>query len=70
MVTLDNFMKLGPVYKERGYLELLNGKHLNSRKNGKILSLYTENTLYCSDVCNLVQKWDNSVQIVRITGHA
>ena len=43
---------------------------LNSRKNGKILSSYTENTLYCSDVYNLAQKLDNSVQIVKITGQA
>ena len=43
---------------------------LNSRKNRQILSLYTENTLYCSDVYNLAQKLDNSVQIVKITGHA
>ena len=43
---------------------------LNSRKNGKISSSYTENTLYCSDVYNLAQKLDNSVQIVKITGHA
>ena len=43
---------------------------LNSRKNGKMLSSYTENTLYCSDVYNLAQRWDNSVQIVTITGHA
>ena len=43
---------------------------LNSRKNGKILSSYTENTLYCSDVYNLAQKLDNSVQIVKIKGHA
>ena len=43
---------------------------LNSRIKGKILSSYTENTLYCSDVYNLAQKLDNSVQIVRINGHA
>ena len=43
---------------------------LNSRKNRKISSSYTEkNTLYCSDVYNLAQKLDNSVQIVKITGH-
>ena len=42
---------------------------LNSRKKkGKILSSYTENTLYCSDVYNLAQKLDNFVQIVKITG--
>ena len=40
---------------------------LNSRRNGKILSSYTENTLYCSDVYNFIQKLDNSVQIVKIT---
>ena len=39
-------------------------------KNRKILSLYTENTLYCSDVYNWAQKLDNSVQIVKITGQA
>ena len=40
-------------------------------KNRKILSLYTENTLYCSDVYNYTQKLDNSVQIiVKITGQA
>ena len=38
---------------------------LNSRKNGKISSSYTENALYCSDVYNLAQKLDNSVQIVQ-----
>ena len=43
---------------------------LNSRENGKMLSSYTENTLYCSDVYNLAQKLDNSVQIVKIAGHA
>ena len=43
---------------------------LNTGKNGKILSSYTKNTLYCSDVYNLAQKFDNSVQIVKITGHA
>ena len=43
---------------------------LNSRENGKMLSPYTENTLYCSDVCNLAQKLDNFVQIVKIAGHA
>ena len=42
---------------------------LNSRKNGKISSSI-ENTLYCSDVYNLAQKLDNSIQIVKITGHA
>ena len=31
---------------------------------------FKENTLYCSDVYNLAQKLDNSVQIVKITGHA
>ena len=44
---------------------------LNSRKTDeKILSSYTENTLYCSDVYNLTPKLDNSVQIVKITGQA
>ena len=38
---------------------------LNSWKNGKILSLYTENILYCSDVYNSAQKLDNSIQIVK-----
>ena len=42
---------------------------LNSREKGKMLSPYTENTLYCSDVCNLAQKFDNFVQIVKIAGH-
>ena len=43
---------------------------LNSRENGKMLCSYTGNTLYCSDVYNLAQKLDNSVQIVKIAGHA
>ena len=44
---------------------------LNTGENGKILSSYTENTLiYCSDVYKLGQKFDNSVEIVKITGHA
>ena len=43
---------------------------LNSRKNEKILSSHAENTLYCSDVYNLAQKLDNSVETVKITGHA
>ena len=43
---------------------------LNSRQNGKILSSYTENTLYRADVYNSAQKLDKSVQIVKITGHA
>ena len=46
---------------------------LNTRKkkrNRKMLSSYTENTLYCSDVYNLAQKLDNSIQIVKFTGHA
>ena len=38
------------------------------KKNGKILSSCTKNTLYCSD--NLAQKLDNSVEIVKISGHA
>ena len=46
------------------------GNALNSRKHGKKLSSYAENTLYCSDVYNLAQKLDNSVQIVKINGHA
>ena len=29
--------------------------------------MYTENTLYCSDVYDLAQKLDNSIQIVKIT---
>ena len=41
-----------------------------SQKHGKILSSYAENTLLCSDVYNLAQKLNNSVQIVKITGHA
>ena len=43
---------------------------LNSRKNEEILSSHADNTLYCSDVYNLAQKLDNSVEIVKITGHA
>ena len=43
---------------------------LNSRKKEKILSSHAQNTLYCSDVYNLAQKLDNSVEIVKITGHA
>ena len=46
------------------------GNTLNSRKNGKISSSYSENTLYCSDVYNFPQKLDNFVQIVKITGQA
>ena len=42
----------------------------DSRKNWKILSSYAENTVYCSHVYNLPQKFDYSVQIVKITGHA
>ena len=45
---------------------------LSSRRHRKILLSYVENTLYCSDVYNLAQKSDNSVQIVKIqkiTGH-
>ena len=49
-------------------LEFLYGYKLNSRKNGKILSSYTENTFYCSYVYNLAQQLDDSVQIVKITG--
>ena len=43
---------------------------LNSRKKEKILSSHAQNTLYCSDVYNLAQKLDNSIEIVKITGHA
>ena len=39
-------------------LEVLYGKGAN-----------IENTLFYLDVCNLAQKLDNSVQIVRIAGH-
>ena len=39
---------------------------LNSGKNGKILSSYTENTLYCSDVYNLAQKLDNSFKLSKL----
>ena len=42
---------------------------LNSRENGKYYHPI-QNTLYCCDVYNLAQKLDNSVQIVKITGHA
>ena len=31
---------------------------------------YIENTLWCSDVYNLALKLDNSLQIVKITGHS
>ena len=31
--------------------------------------LQGENTLVCSDIYNLAQKLDNSVEIVKITGH-
>ena len=31
---------------------------LNSQKNGKILSSYTENTLHCSDVYNIAKELD------------
>ena len=37
---------------------------LNSRQNGKILSSYRDITLHSSDVYNLAQKLENSVQIV------
>ena len=40
--------------------EILYGKHVK----------FTKNTLYCSDVYNLAQKLDNSIEIVKITGHA
>ena len=43
---------------------------LNSRKNEKILSSHAEYSLYRSDVYNLAQKLDNSIEIVKITGHA
>ena len=43
---------------------------LKSRKNGYMLSSYTESTLCCSDVYNLAQKLDNSLQIVKINGHS
>ena len=43
---------------------------INSRKYGKILSSYAGNAVYCSDVYNLAPKLDNSVQIIKITGHA
>ena len=43
---------------------------LKSRKNGYMWSSYTESALYCSDVYNLAQKLDNSLQIVKINGHA
>ena len=36
------------------------------KKNDKIFSSYTENTLYCSDVYKLAQKLDNSLQIVKL----
>ena len=42
----------------------------NSQKHGKILSSHAENTLHCSGVYILAQKLNNSVQIVKITGHA
>ena len=45
-------------------LERLWENTLNSWKNGKILSPYSEN------VYNLAQKLDNSIQIVKITDHA
>jgi len=67
-VMHDNILHNVQDFKEN--LKFFMVKKLNSQKNGKILSSYTENTLYCSDVYNLAQKLDNSVQIVKITGHA
>ena len=33
-------------------------KHVKFTKNGKVLSSYRENMLYCSDIYNLAQKLD------------
>ena len=41
-------------------LKVLCGKHVEFTKKGKILASYTKNTLYCSDVYNLAQEFDNS----------
>lgn len=50
--------------------KVLYGKHVELTKKGDILASYTTNTLYSSDVNNLDQEFDNSVQIVKINGHA
>ena len=52
------------------YLKFSVENTINSRKYGRILSSYTGNTVYCSDVYHLAPKLDNSVQIINITGHA
>ena len=43
---------------------------LNSRKNRKILSVYTENNFWFFRCYNYAQKLDNAVQIGTITSHA
>ena len=43
---------------------------LNSQKMGTYNYGIQKNTLYCSEDYNLAQKLDNSVQIIKITGHA
>ena len=41
---------------------------LNSQEKGKLLSSYPENTLLFRRL-SLAKKLDNSIQIVKITGH-
>ena len=54
--------------------ECWSGRGLNLRppaqQSGAYPTELTGRRLYCSDVNNLAQKLNNSVQIVKITGHA
>ena len=62
-VMHDNILRNVQDFKENLKFSIV--KKLNSQKMGKYY-----HHLYCSDVYNLTQKLDNSVQIVKITGHA
>ena len=43
---------------------------ITKKRENAIIIWYTKNTVYCSHGYNLAQKLDNSVQIVKINGHA
>ena len=45
-------------------IDVLYGKHVKFTNKRENIIITAENTLYCSDVYNLAQKLDNSVQIV------
>ena len=70
MITKTKINILCNLYDVKENLKFSVENTINSRKYGKILSSYAGNAVYCSGVYNLAPKLDNSVQIIKITGHS